>query len=83
MQIDEQNFVEVGCCAMAAGKIAVELALAQCGYTPPTIYMHPKAIGLARRIAQELVVNYAPDDTLSEYAWYVEWGGKRYGSVGC
>jgi hypothetical protein len=62
---------------------AAESAASKCGYDTPTICVNKNLYAIARRIGKQLAYNVRKDKTLSECEWYVEWRGKRYGSLGC
>lgn len=67
----------------ALSSLAVELAGAKCGYNRPTLYVHQDTFGIAESIAKRLYYNLEADDSLSPTEYYVKWGDKAFGSLGC
>ena len=62
---------------------AVETALVKHGFAPPTLYAGKSLIIFASRIAEASRINAALDSDLNDTEWYIEWNGKRIGSLGC
>lgn len=78
------KYEKIGPVEMAICGMAVDEALGRLGYSPPTLVVHKVNVGLARRLAKHLVINYRVDKTLKyQTEWYLEWRGKRVGSEGC
>lgn len=71
--------------AMALGSVATYEALARCGWENPILRVGKDAewmAGAALRICEAHLFNFEYDDDLHGSEWYIEWNGKRFGSLG-
>jgi hypothetical protein len=71
-----------GCKWVALGVLSARDAASKCGYDRPTIFVAPDNMGYGEQVAQGACYNVSPDAELSGQEWYVEYNGKRYGSLG-
>lgn len=60
----------------------VQMALGSAGYTRPTLFCNPKNYGQADLVAEALKMNLEIDPNLQSCEWYVEFCGKKFGSIG-
>lgn len=60
---------------------AVAEALGKAGYDRATLYVHPVNVGAGHEVASRFNLNLALHD--GEFCeWYVEWQGRKVGSIG-
>lgn len=81
--MSEKKYERVGDYDMAFSLTGVQQALGVLEYARPTLYVHPDWVGAACQISRHLDVNVEVDLDNQTTEWYVEWQGKRVGSVGC
>jgi len=76
------KYENAGPVEMALSVIAMYEALGKCGYQLPVLYVSQSQEATAMWVRDNAKVNISIDAELEPLEWYVEWHGKRVGSVG-
>lgn len=66
----------------ALGALSAGQALGDLGWRKPTLFVGPGQVGTGHHVASALDMNLMVDEDLDYTAWYVEFNGRRVGSVG-
>ena len=80
--LSEMKYEKVGSVEMAMSGIGIAEALVKCGWVKPVLRVAPVDVAWAS-LNLQCLANVEPDEELSPLEWYIEYNGKRVGSLGC
>lgn len=73
---------ELSSVACALSRISAGEALGKLGWKKPTLFVSKEFVGLGHVIAEDFDMNLEVFEPEGYVSWYIEWNGRKVGSVG-